>query len=185
MQKITGTDDKVVPEYLDLDNEVHRIIFDKGLPYEPVNLVTRLPVEKPKITLPKTVPPSILKEERLLGFSDANVKDSFFWSTVSIIAIYNGPLPSSVMEYRLQATKKLKSGVLNNKLKDFTFNLNYNEYRKFMDDFIKGEVGLDPEFFLAEALAQCLYRPMVIISTLDRHKDKPIKKFNRESTKPL
>ncbi|MFN9897345.1 MAG: hypothetical protein ACK55Z_00850, partial [bacterium] len=79
MQKITGTDDKVVPEYLDLDNEVHRIIFDKGLPYEPVNLVTKLPVEKPKITLPKTVPPSILKEERLLGFSDANVKDSFFW----------------------------------------------------------------------------------------------------------
>jgi hypothetical protein len=62
--------------------------------------------------------------------------------------------------------------------------LNYNEYRKFIDDFIKGEVGLDPEFFLAEALAQCLYRPMVIISTLDRHKDKPIKKFNRESTKP-
>jgi hypothetical protein len=37
------------------------------------------------------------------------------------------------MEYRLQAAKKLKSGVLNNKLKDFTFNLNYNEYRKFMD----------------------------------------------------
>jgi hypothetical protein len=63
------------------------------------------------------------------------------------------------MEYRLQAAKKLKSGVLNNKLKDFTFNLNYNEYRKFMDDFIKGEVGLDPEFFLAEALAQCLYSP--------------------------
>jgi len=29
MQKITGTDDKFVPEYLDLDNEVHRIIFDK------------------------------------------------------------------------------------------------------------------------------------------------------------
>jgi hypothetical protein len=184
MQKITGTEDKVVPEYLDLDNEVHRIIFDKGLPYEPVNLVTKLPVGKPKITLPKTVPPSILKEERLLGFSDVNVRDSFFWSTISIIAIYNGPLPSSVMEYRLQAAKKLKSGVLNNKLKDFTFNLNYNDYRKFMDDFVKGEAGLDLEFFLAEALAQCLYRPMVIISTLDRHKDKPIKKFNRESTKP-
>ncbi len=57
MQKITGTDDKVVPEYLDLDNEVHRIIFDKGLPYEPVNLVTKLQVEKPKLTLSKTFPP--------------------------------------------------------------------------------------------------------------------------------
>ncbi len=90
MQKIKGNNEKIVPEHLDLDNEVHRIIFDKDLPYEPVKLVTSLPVVKVKPTAVKTIPPNVLKEERLLGFTEQNVNDSFFWSTISIIALYNG-----------------------------------------------------------------------------------------------
>jgi len=184
LQRIHGNTEKVIPEYLDLDNEVHRIIFDKSLPYEPVKLVTSLPVEKIKPTAEKTVPPNVSKEDRLCGYTDSQVNDSFFWSTVSIIALYNGPLPSSVKEYRVLAAKKLKSGVLNNKLKDFVFNLDLNRYRRFMEDFTNGKVGLDPNFYLAEALAESLYRPMVIISTLERHCKKPIMRFNQESVRP-
>jgi hypothetical protein len=29
LQKIKGNTEKIVPEHLDLDNEVHRIIYDK------------------------------------------------------------------------------------------------------------------------------------------------------------
>ncbi len=68
LQKIEGNNEKIVPEHLDLDNEVHRIIFDKDRPYEPVKLVTSLPVVKVKPTAVKTIPPNVLKEERLLGF---------------------------------------------------------------------------------------------------------------------
>jgi hypothetical protein len=180
----SGPQLKIVPEHLDLDNEVHRIIYDKNLPYEPVKLVTALPVEKVKPTAPKTIPPNVSKEEPLLGFTEENVVDSFFWSSISIIALYNGPLPESTKVYRMQAVKKLRQGVLNNKLKDFVFNLNINKYKEFIDNFLNGTVSLDPNFYLAEALAHCLYRPVIIISTLERHKDKPIFHFNKESVRP-
>jgi hypothetical protein len=61
------------------------------------------------------------------------------------------------------AAKRVKSGVLNNKLKDFVFDLNMNKYRQFKDDFADGKVGIDPKFYHADALAKYLYRPMVII----------------------
>ncbi len=38
LQKIKGCNEKIVPTALDLDDEVHRIIFDKELPYEPARL---------------------------------------------------------------------------------------------------------------------------------------------------
>ena len=65
LQKIKGNNEKIIPEHLDLDNEVHRIIYNKDLPYEPVKLVTSLPVIKVK----PAAPPNVLKEERLLGFT--------------------------------------------------------------------------------------------------------------------
>ena len=56
LQKIKGNNEKVVPECLDLEDEVHRIIYDKELPYEPVKLYTSLPIEKPTPTKIKTRP---------------------------------------------------------------------------------------------------------------------------------
>jgi hypothetical protein len=47
LQRITGDQKKIVPDYLDLDNEVHRIIYDRELPVEPVRLYTSLPIIKP------------------------------------------------------------------------------------------------------------------------------------------
>ena len=85
-----------VPTELDLENKVHRIIFDKRLPYVPSLLFTKLPVELPKPSLRKTVPPNIHDELPLLGYTEHTVKDSFFWSTISILALYGckppGPL---------------------------------------------------------------------------------------------
>ena len=183
-QRITGHGEKVVPDCLDLDDEVHRIIFDKELPYEPVTLYTSLPIELPKTTSVKTVPPVIHKEERLLGYTEENVNDSFFWSIISILALYRGALLGSVREYRQQALKKLKSGILNNKLKDFTFNLNRTKYLNFIDDFAAGKVGLDPDFYLVEAMASFLRRPLIFISTLERHKAKPIFSYNEKMDTP-
>ena len=78
LQKIRGNGEKIVPNCLDLDNEVHRIIFDKELPYEPVKLHTSLPIIPAKATTPKTRPPNVLPEGKLLGYTEENVVDSFF-----------------------------------------------------------------------------------------------------------
>ncbi len=128
-QRIKGHGEKIVPDCLDLDDEVHRIIFDKELSYEPLKLYTSLPIVLPAATAVKTIPPVINREERLLGYTEENVHDSFFWSIISILTLYKGALLGSVREYRLAALKKLKSGILNNKLKDFTFNLNRAKYQ--------------------------------------------------------
>jgi transposase InsO family protein len=184
LQKIRGKDEKIVPNCLDLDNEVHRIIYDKELPYEPVRLYTSMPIVQPKPGAAKTRPPDVLPESDLLGFSPENVHESFFYSTISILALYNCHLLESTLEYRKLAVKKLRSGTLNLKLKDFTFNLDYKACQDFINNFLEGKVGLDPELYLAEALASALYRPMIFISTLERHKNKRIFNFNRDSDKP-
>ena len=75
LQRIKGNNEKIIPEHLDLDNEVHRIIFDKDLPYEPVKLITSFPIVKLKPTAIKTIPPNVLKEERLLGYTEQNIVD--------------------------------------------------------------------------------------------------------------
>ncbi len=133
----------------------------------------------------KTRPPNVLPEGKLLGYTEENVVDSFFWSTISTLAIYNCVLPKDTKEYRTLAVKKMRKGtILNNKLKDFTFNLNYKNYQEFIDDFMQGKVGMDPDLYLAEALAMALHRPLIFLSSLERHKDKPIFSFNTESDKP-
>jgi hypothetical protein len=184
LQRIEGKNEKIVPGCLDLDDEVHRIIFDKELPYEPVKLYTELPIILPKPTIAKTRPPNIQTKGNLLGYTVDNVHDSFFWSTISILALYSCQLLESTLQYRKLAVKRLRTGVLNLKIKDFTFNMNYQNYQEYINAFLEGKVGLDPELYLAEALALALYRPMIFISTHPRHKDKPIFSFNKDSDKP-
>ena len=147
---------KIVPPCLDLDDPVHRIIFDKEFAYEPATLYTNLPIELPKPSLRKTVPPKIKQNEPLLGFTKENVNDSFFWSTLSILAVYGCHIKATLTPelLRKQAIQKAREGILDNKLKDFVFKLNREEYKNFVTDFLNGKTGLDPEYILAEATAK-------------------------------
>jgi hypothetical protein len=162
-QKIIGDkNEKIIPTALDLDDPVHQIIFDKELTYTPAKLYTSLPIKLPKPLLVKTVPPNILPPEPLLGFTEEHVHESFFWSTVSILAFYGCQVPTT-SALRSIAMKKLKSRILNNKLKGSTFNLDYEKYQDYMSKFGRGEVGMDPELYMVEALASGLHRPIIFI----------------------
>jgi hypothetical protein len=61
--------------------------------------------------------------------------------------------------------------------------LNYAKYTDFCQKFEKGLVGIDANLYLVEAMASILYRPIIVISTLERHSEK-IYKYNTESDKP-
>ncbi|RPH76274.1 MAG: hypothetical protein EHM77_09390 [Planctomycetaceae bacterium] len=107
-QKTLGNkDEKVIPTTLDLDDPVHRIIFDKELTYTPAKLYTQLPITLPKPSELKTLPPNILPPEPLLGFTEENHHDSFFWSTVSILAFYGCQIPTT-LALRNIALEKIK-----------------------------------------------------------------------------
>ncbi len=172
-QKIKGKkDEKIIPSYIDLENEVHQIIYDNSLPYEPCTLYTSLPIVLPKPSLRKTIPPNINKEPPLCGFTPENVHDSFFWSTLSVLALYGGGMNETVQNLREKAVKHLKSSIMNSQLKDFVFDMNWNNYNDYLQAFKAGKAGLDENFYLAKAVAVYLQRPFIIISTLKRHRYK-------------
>ena len=82
-------------------------------------LFTSLPINLPKPGLRKTVPPNIGEEPALLGFREDNVNDSFFYSTISILALYGCKPPGTPEELRKIAVKQLKKGVLAIKIERF------------------------------------------------------------------
>jgi hypothetical protein len=184
-QRCTGAmQGDYVPPELDLSDKCHRMVFDHKPNYTPIQLFTSLPVQLPKPSLAKTRPPKVEENEPLLGYTVENVHNSFFWSVISILAVYGCKVPESTLELRKAACKKMRQTVLNNKIKDFTFNLNHRRYKQFIDDFLAEKVGLDPDFYLAEALAIVLYRPIIILSTLKRPNGEKVFQYNTESNKP-
>jgi Reverse transcriptase (RNA-dependent DNA polymerase)/RNase H-like domain found in reverse transcriptase/Integrase zinc binding domain len=176
--------DNHLPTYIDLEDPVHRIIYDNNYPYEPCKIYTDLPISLPKPKELKTIPPNIKKRERFHGFTEKNVHDSLFWSVISIYTIYGCKLPSSTLELRSLAVKEIKKGILGIKLKDQSFNNNHMNYRQFLQEFENGLHNIDKDWLLVEALAKATYRCMIFLSNLEEHQSKPVFKFNHESTKP-
>ncbi len=166
------------------DDPAHRIIFDKNLTYEPVKVYDTLPIVLPKPTEVTTTPPDISEKGKFHDFTDDNVQDSFFLSVASILAVHNFKLIQKTTDLRELAVKEIKKGVLGLKLRDFQFNNNYNWYKEYLEDFKRGKTSIDDNFFLIEATALALYRPIILVSTLPQHRENPIVKFNMESTKP-
>ena len=184
-QKRQGVpDEKIVPSTLDLDDKIHRLIFDRELQYEPAQLYLKLPITLPKPSSVKTTPPKIHTLDNYLGFTAETVHDSFFLSTASILAIYNCKQVQSTKDLRVLAVKELKKGILALKMRDFLFDNNYGNYRQFLDEFQNGQHNVDKNFYLIEALAVGLYRPIILLSTLREHQDNPIIKFNHNSNRP-
>jgi transposase InsO family protein len=184
-QKRQGVpDEKIVPSSLDLDDKIHRLIFDKELKYEPTQLYLKLPIELPKPQSARTVPPKICTLDKYLGFTEETINDTFCLSTASILAIYNCKPVKSTFELRDLAVKELKKGILALKMRDFLFDNNFGRYKQFLDEFKQGKHDVDKNFYLVEALAIGLYRPIFIISSLREHSDNPILKFNHNSNRP-
>jgi len=176
--------EKPLPSHIDLEDPVHRLIYDNNLPYQPCKIYTTLPIILPKPTEVKTIPPNVGKIKKLYGFTEQNVHDSLFWSIISIYAVYNCKLPESTIVLRKMAVKIIKDGIVGIKMKDLQFNNNHTNYRNFLAEFSEGKHNIDPNWLLVEALAKATFRCFIFLSTLEEHKEKPIFKFNTESVKP-
>ena len=175
---------KIVPPCLDMDDPIHRMIFDRELSYEPVPVHTKLPICLPKPSPERTIPPKISIPQKFIAFTEENVHDSLFLGTASILAVYGCKPHNSTIELRKLAVKELKKDVGALKLRNFVFNNNYNDYRNYLDEFCKGLHNVDKHLYLVEALAKALMRPIIILSRLPEHKENPILKFNYDIDKP-
>jgi hypothetical protein len=112
------------------------------------------------------------------------VIDSCFWSILSILALYGGGSNKTALTLTEKAVKQLKSSSLNSQLKDFIFDMNWNNYTDYLLAFKAGKATLDNNFYLLKALAIYLQRPIIIISTLKRHNYKEIIHLNETSSRP-
>jgi len=184
-QRIVGTNgEKVLPDYLDLEDPVHQIIYDLELKYIPCTLYTTLPIVLPKPALRKTIPPKITPVDKLLGFTTDNLHNSMFYSVLSVLALYNCSPPGTILEMREKTVKKLKQTILSRQLLDFQFNMDYEKFTNFLSDFKNGLIGPDETMYLIHALALCLYRPIIVISSLTKHKASPVFHFHAEADRP-
>jgi len=184
-QRVEGTEnEKYIPTSIDLENKVHRLIYDQELPYEECRLQTTLPVEPLKPSLEKTLPPKHSPYDPLHGFTEENKNDSLIWSVISAFRVYGCKIPDTISELREIAVKEIKKGILGIKLKDQSFNNNHSAYREYLSDFEKGKAQVDKDLLLAQGLAKAIHRCFIFLSTLEEHRDQPIFRFNAESTKP-
>jgi hypothetical protein len=165
---------KILPTCLNLDDKVHRIIYDKQLPYQPCRLYTSLPIVPPAPTEVKTIPPNVTPKGEWLGFTKVPIHESFFWSVMSCYATYGCKIPDSTLELREMAVKQIKKGILGIKLKDLEFNNYHNEYRQWLFELESGMHGMDSNFIVAQALANATHRPFIFVSSLEDHRDNPI-----------
>ena len=184
-QRIVGKNgEKLLPPYLDLEDPVHQIIYDLELKYIPCTLYTSLPIILPKPSLVKTIPPKMTPAEKLLGYTADNVHDSLYYSVLSVLALYNCAPPGTILELREKTVKKLKQGILARQLLDFQFNMDFDKYNNFLADFKDGKLGPDENMYLIHALALCLYRPIIVISSLEKHKASPVIHFHENADRP-
>ena len=174
--------EKVVPPCLDLDDQVHQYIFDNNLAYEPVEVMTKMPEGKYQREK-ASQPPTVQKEEPLKGYTEDTIRDSLFWSLIALLFV-SGCTLHTVKELRKMAIKSVRGSRLSYRLRDFIFNLRSREYNQYLEDFLHNQEQPDKDYIMIEALAHAMYRPIVIISTLKRHKERKCFTFNHQSTKP-
>ena len=178
--------EKILPNCLDLDDPTHRYIYDKELPYEPCQLYTSLPIKIPTPTVRRTLPPVVKAREKYLGYTRENIKDSLYWATASTLALYGGQVKENINEYREMVVQELKKGILGIRLKDQIFDNNHTEYRKFLEEYRRGLHFPDKDFIIIRALAQALHRCIILLSSLEEHREQPCIKISEtyEKSKP-
>ena len=177
-------DEVYIPPHLTLDDEVHRIVFDNKLIYQPIPLITSEQEAKQFFSsLTKTVPPvhNYLLNP-LLGFTENNWTDSFFISIQSIMFAYRCKV-LSISEMRKLTLSQIKKTVLRLKIKDFIFGNSSEKMKKFLTDF-SAHAPVDNLFLAIEAFAYASHRPIIVISSLPKDKERPIITFNGNIVKP-
>jgi len=181
----TVESDNYIPPYLTFDDASHRIIFNKKLNCEPIPIITsEADLKAYKSASAQSTPiDDTYLSSKYLGFTEENVNDSLFISTISLQYIHNCKVMTS-LDLREACIKKIKPSILGLKLKDFIFDQNSKDYHNFIDKLRSTQGEVDPDLYVVEALALVLTRPIIVISTLEKHLNSPILKYNGHINKP-
>ena len=175
-----------VPPHLLLDDKVDKIIFAHKLCFEPVQLylhdeyIPRSKLSPPYLNLPYK-DPAYLKEE-YLGHTEQSVKNSFLYCIRSIQYAYGNTL-INISQIKNQIKEKMNKHIIKYKLIQ-NMNNSQENFKSFLKPLEDDILPIDDDFLMVEFIAQIISRPIILISSLDKHKNKPIFKFQNQIQKP-
>ena len=175
-----------VPDHLCLESKVDQLIYDHKLTCRSAPILTTEDEYKNyRVAYRQSHPPEdAYLSSPLLGYTEDNVADSLFISTRSLQLIFRCKLMSS-LEMRELIAKHIQKSVYRLKLCDFVYNNDKLKYKEYIHNFrTSTQCPPDPLLYTVEAMAVAMFRPIIVISTLESHRDFPIRKFNTETTKP-
>ena len=183
-----SSDKLIVPQYLSLQDPVHRIIYNKRLVFQPIDIYFHsdlIPKSKLKVPLKLSPSPDIQYLScPYLGYTLDTVADSLFISIRSIQYTYQCTL-LTINEMRKNTLQRASDSlIIKHRILDNQFNNNLQEYKTFANEFLHNQGPLDENLELLKALALSLFRTIIIVSSLDIHSDNPILKYNPNVEKP-
>lgn len=183
-----SSDKLIVPQYLSLHDPVHRIIYNKRLVFQPIDIYFHselIPKHKLNVSLKLSPSPDIQYLScPYLGYTPDTVADSLFISIRSIQYTYQCTL-LTINEIRKNTLQRASDSlIIKHRILDNQFNNNLQEYKTFANEFLHNQGPLDENLELLKALALSLFRTIIVVSSLEIHSDNPILKYNPHVEKP-
>ncbi len=154
--------------------------------FEPVPLylhdeyIPRSKLNPPYLNLPYK-DPAYLKEE-YLGHTEQSVKNSCLYCIRSIQYAYGNTL-INISQIKNQIKEKMNKHIIKYKLIQ-NMNNSQENFKSFLKPLEDDILPIDDDFLMVEFIAQIISRPIILISSLDKHKNKPIFKFQNQIQKP-
>ena len=179
-------DQYAVPSHLLLDDKVDQIIFSHRLCFEPAPLylhheyIPRSKLNPPFQILPFK-DPAYLNHD-FLGYTEETHKNSCFHAIRSVQYVYGNAL-LTFDQIKTFIKEKFHKHII--KIKLLTdFNNNQDQLKLFLKPLNDNILPIDDNLHMITLLAQLLCRPIIVISSLPKHENNQIFKFENNIQKP-
>ena len=173
-----------VPDYIFLEDPCHQKILEYKLLCQPLllrNTDETLVEYKRRLEAPHPPPHSYMKSE-YRGYNENNYKNSLKESIDLLMNMHNCTQGADDLNKLLK--EQLSTTMIRAQLLDFHCHNNKQLLKNYMENILKGKWEIDDYLCIIESLSAVLQRTIVIISSRDKDKDKPIKYFNPDKTRP-
>ena len=155
-----NNEDCILPEYINLKIPTDRVIYNNKLPYQPLNPVNELPLNKNLI-------PRIDIERKLgdfYGYEKEKIIDSPFLAIGVVLKFYGVNKNYSIKEIKNEIIEEMKKRpYLKNKLRDKDFKGSYKDLNEYLSNFANNPNTLDKHEIMLEALSLAFRRPVIMI----------------------
>ena len=178
-----------VPPYLSMSDLCHVKLHEHKFQCIPVRYINKDEDVKDYI---KSVGPNFPPEvshlsSEFYGIQECgyDLEDSIQPTLLSLFALHNMlPIKEKLQKTCASLSQFLKKDILGSQMRDFMLGGNKDRLKQYLLDMKTNcKILIDSSFYIFEALSFILSRPIIVISSIEEHKNEPIQTFRPELTK--